>query len=126
VIPGRLARPILQEFPDAFESERLLIRAPRSGDGAAVHEAIRESLPELLPWMPWAHEEQSVEVSEAFARQAHSEFLARRDLPLFLFLREGGRFVGGSGLHRIDWSVPRFEIECGRRAVRLVVLRALS
>jgi len=60
--------------------------------------------------MPWAHEHQSVEHSEAYARHAQADFLARRDLPLQLYLRDDGTFVGGSGLHRIDWAVPRFEI----------------
>jgi RimJ/RimL family protein N-acetyltransferase len=101
--------PILRDFPDAFESERLLIRSPMPGDGAAVHEAIAESLDELLPWMPWAHEPQSAERSEAWARHGRADFVARRDLPLLLFLRDG-TFVGGSGLHWIDWKVPRFEI----------------
>jgi RimJ/RimL family protein N-acetyltransferase len=107
---GGVTSPILRDFPDAFESERLLIRAPRPGDGAVVHEAIQESLSELLPWMPWAHEPQSVDASEAHARQAHADFLARRDLPLFLFRRDDGTFVGGSGLHGFDWSVPSFAI----------------
>jgi RimJ/RimL family protein N-acetyltransferase len=102
--------PILRDFSDAFESERLLIRAPRPGDGAAVHAAIVESLDELRPWMPWAHEPQSVDVSEAYAREARASFDSRRELPLFLFLREDGTFVGGSGLHRIHWDVPCFEI----------------
>lgn len=102
--------PILRDFPDTFESERLLIRAPRPGDGAVVQEAIQESLAELLPWMPWAHAPQSVDASEAYARQGHTEFLARRDLPLFLFRRDENTFVGGSGLHGCDWSVPSFEI----------------
>jgi len=104
------AAPILRDVPESFESERLLLRAPRAGDGAAVHEAIEESLEQLAPWMPWAHEHHSIEVSEAYARHARAEFLARRDLPLFLFRRDTGEFVGGSGLHRIDWAVPRFEI----------------
>ena len=105
-----LPPPILRDVPDHFESERLLIRAPRPGDGPAVHEAVVESLDELRPWMPWAHEHQSVDHSEAYARQAQADFLARRDLPLQLYLRDGGAFLGGSGLHRIDWAVPRFEI----------------
>ena len=29
---------------------------------------------------------------------------------LHVYLRDGGGFVGSSGLHRIDWTVPRFEI----------------
>jgi len=107
---GRLTSPILRDVRDEFESERLLIRAPRPGDGAAVHEAIQESLAELLPWMPWAHEPHSVDASEAFARLAQANFLARRDLPVFLFRRYDGMFVGGSGLHDLNWSVPSFGI----------------
>ena len=105
-----MTRPILLDFPDEFESERLVIRAPRSGDGPALLEAVEESMTELLPWMPWAHAPQSAEASEAYARQARADFLARRDLPLFLFDSADGSFVGGSGLHRIEWSVPSFEI----------------
>lgn len=102
--------PILHDIPEWYESERLIIRPPQAGDGPAVYEAIEESLTELEPWMPWVHEERSIDVSEAHARQAHADFLARRDLPLFLFARDDGRFVGGSGLHRIVWEVPMFEI----------------
>ena len=102
--------PILRDFPEQFESERLLIRAPLPGDGAEIHAAITESLDELRPWMPWAHLDQSVEDIEANVRHARAEFLARHDMRLHLYLRDGGAFVGSSGLHRIDWTVPRFEI----------------
>jgi RimJ/RimL family protein N-acetyltransferase len=105
-----MTEPILRDFSERFESERLLIRSPLPGDGAEVHAAIAESLDELRPWMPWAHLAQSVEDVEANVRQARAEFLARRDLRLHLYLRDGGGFVGSSGLHRIDWRVPRFEI----------------
>jgi ribosomal-protein-serine acetyltransferase len=105
-----MTSPILLDFPDSFESERLLIRGPLPGDGAQVHAAIAESLDELRPWMPWAHLEQPVDDVEANVRQAHADFVARRDLRLHLYLRDGGDFVGSSGLHRIDWTVPRFEI----------------
>ncbi|MBJ8190957.1 GNAT family N-acetyltransferase, partial [Bacillus cereus] len=46
--------PILLSFPDQFQTERLTIRAPQWGDGAAVNEAIRESANELRPWLPFA------------------------------------------------------------------------
>ena len=104
-----LPPPILRDFPESFESERLVIRSPRPGDGAALHEAIVESLDELRPWMPWAHGPQSPELAEAYARRSRADFLARRDLPILLFERDGA-LIGGSGLHRIDWAVPRFEI----------------
>jgi len=101
---------ILRDFPDRFESDRLLIRLPLAGDGAEVHAAIIESLGELRPWMPWAREPQTPEAVEANVRQAHADFLARRDMRLHFYRLDDGTFVGSSGLHRIDWSVPRFEI----------------
>ncbi|HLR62964.1 MAG TPA: hypothetical protein VK097_11090 [Lentibacillus sp.] len=35
--------PILLDIPEQFETERLLLRAPQSGDGVMVNKAIRES-----------------------------------------------------------------------------------
>jgi RimJ/RimL family protein N-acetyltransferase len=102
--------PILRDFPESFEAERLLIRCPLPGDGAEVYAAVSESLDELRPWMPWARERLTADVEEENMRQARAAFLERRDLMLLLFLKGTGTLVGGSGLHRIDWSVPRFEI----------------
>ena len=102
---------MLRTFPDSFETERLFIRAPRPGDGAELYAAVAESRAELKPWMPWASEPQSPGLAEQNAIQAHADFLLRRDLRLHLYLRsDPSTMVGGSGLHRIDWEVPRFEI----------------
>ena len=102
--------PILLDFPDAFDTERLIIRAPRSGDGAQVAEAVRESLDELRPWMPFASEEPTVESQEAWVRQGTASWIARNDLPMLLFLKDTQTLVGSSGLHRFDWNVGKFEI----------------
>lgn len=102
--------PLLLEFPDSFETERLLIRAPRAGDGSEVNAAILDSIKELRPWLPWAHPIPTVGESEANIRGAVAKFLAREDLRLLLFLKGTNTLVGSSGLHRIDWKVPRFEI----------------
>jgi RimJ/RimL family protein N-acetyltransferase len=100
----------LTDFPESFETERLLIRCPLPGDGAEVYAAVSESLDELRPWMPWARERLTADVEEENMRQARAAFLERRDLMLLLFLKGTGTLVGGSGLHRIDWAVPKFEI----------------
>lgn len=105
-----MAKPILLDIPDHFETERLLIRSPLPGDGAEVNAAIRETIDDLQPWMDWATPVPSVEDTEEFCRRARCEFLGRAGLPLWLFLKGTNTFVGGSGLHRIDWKVPRFEI----------------
>lgn len=98
------------EIPDRFETERLIIRAPRAGDGEAVNAAIHESLAELQPWMPWANPPPSPADTEGVLREAAAQWLTRTDLMMTLWRRRDGLFVGGSGLHRIDWSVPRMEI----------------
>ena len=35
--------PVLNDMPESLETPRLLLRCPRDGDGALVHEAIQES-----------------------------------------------------------------------------------
>ncbi|WP_420852158.1 GNAT family N-acetyltransferase [Paenibacillus hamazuiensis] len=102
--------PILFSIPESFESKRLLIRAPLWGDGEKVNEAIKESIEELRPWMPWAQNIPTVEQSEAEIRRSRLKFLERTDLRLLLFSKESGQFVGSSGLHRINWSARAFEI----------------
>ncbi|WP_223702134.1 GNAT family N-acetyltransferase [Sutcliffiella deserti] len=103
-------KPILKDFPSEFTTDRLVIRMPMPGDGAAVHQAITHSLAELKPWMPFANKDQTVEDVEANIRESYVQFLKREDLRLLVFLKETGEFVASSGLHRIDWDVPKFEI----------------
>jgi RimJ/RimL family protein N-acetyltransferase len=86
------------------------VRCPLPGDGPEKHAAVAESLEDLAPWLDWAREVGTVEDSEADVRRARVRFLERTDLMLLLFLKGTGTLVGGSGLHRIDWTVPRFEI----------------
>ena len=87
--------PILMDFAESFETERLLIRSPLPGDGREMHAAVRESIEELTPWMPWPKEHRTVDDSE---------------LRLHLYLRGTDTLVGSSGLQGIDWEVPKFEI----------------
>ncbi|WP_438496332.1 GNAT family N-acetyltransferase [Paenibacillus sp. IHBB 3054] len=101
---------IMLSIPESFESERLLIRAPHWGDGLAVNEAVKESIEELRPWMPWANKVPTIEESEASIRRSRLEFLERTDLRLLLFRKETGELIGSSGLHRIDWQSRKFEI----------------
>ena len=102
--------PILRDFPDQFSSERLDIRAPRPGDGAALYAAVDESWNELTPWMPWARQRTTAEACEVLVREGLSRFILRQDLWLLLFEKGTDTLIGSSGLHRIDWEVPSFEI----------------
>ncbi len=105
-----MLNPVLREIPEEFETERLLIRVPRAGDGVGLNEAIQESFEELRLWMPWAKERPSVEESEERSRLAYAKFLAREDITLRLIHKETGLFLGSSGLHPRGWEVPKFEV----------------
>ncbi|HTT11860.1 MAG TPA: GNAT family N-acetyltransferase [Burkholderiaceae bacterium] len=105
--------PLLLDLPDQFETERLLIRAPRTGDGRVVYEAIVETLQDLRRFpssLRWALEPPSVDRSESFCRRGAAFWLLRADLPMLLLHKTTGEFVGGCGLHRFDWAERRFEI----------------
>lgn len=102
--------PVLRDFPEAFETERLIIRTPRPGGGKELNTAVCETIESLQEWMPWATPVPTVEQSEEYCRLAYSKYIARTDIPLNLFLKDDTTYVGGSGLHPKDWQVPSFEI----------------
>ncbi|OWA33640.1 GNAT family N-acetyltransferase [Saccharibacillus sp. O16] len=102
--------PILLEFPEEFETERLRIRATRPGDGAELNAAIRESQQELAPFMPFARVLPEPEETEQLVRRRRLHFLERTDLMMLMTDRFTDQILGASGLHRINWDVRRFEI----------------
>jgi RimJ/RimL family protein N-acetyltransferase len=78
-----------------------------------VYQAVSQSLESLRQFpesLAWAIQQPSVEQSELYCRRAQTDFAARIDFPLLMTLRETGTMVGSSGLHRPDWSVPKFEL----------------
>ncbi len=116
--------PLLEFVPDRIETPRLIIRSARSGDAPALNAAIAESIDALRPYVPWAARGvPSLEQSEADCRRFHAKFLLREDLTMVMFERDAdgneGAFVGGTGLHRIDWAVRRFEIGYWCRSSRV-------
>jgi RimJ/RimL family protein N-acetyltransferase len=106
-----VTKPILRDFPESFETERLIARAPMPGDGVEMRAAVIESLHELRPWLAWAQDPLTPEDYEENVRLARARFQLREDLRFQLYLRsDPGTLVGSSGLHHIDWDAGRFEI----------------
>lgn len=108
-----LIDPLLLDLPDTIVTERLLLRTPRTGDGAQLLPALEESLPELrrfLASLPWVAAEQTHDSSERWCRNAQSNFQGRKDLPFLIFERASGELLGACGLHRTVWETPRTEV----------------
>src|SRR3954465_15261197 len=98
-------QPILFDFPDQFETTRLILCAPKLGDGKMINEAIVESHAELKPWLTWADPLPTPELSEEMNRLSVSHYIQRRIMRMNVFQKSDGRFVGVTSLHHIDWSV---------------------
>ena len=88
----------------------MVVRPWRAGDGAALFEAVQESLNHIRPWLPWGPLHETPESSEVFVRRWRSRWDLREDLPASVWDRDPERLVGGCGLHRIDWGARVFEI----------------
>jgi len=106
--------PLLIDIPERIDGERCVLLAPRAGLGAELAVVITQSLSHLRPWMPWAQEAPTAESSELVVRRMQADFVARRDLCFQIHARRPdgspGRLLGGTGLHRIDWALRKFEI----------------
>ncbi len=102
--------PILLEFPEKIETERLYLRVCRPGDGKIVYDAIQASIEKLKKWLPFANKTQTEDETEINIRKSHAQFLTREDIRILIFRKEDDVLIGSTGLHRIDWDVRRFEI----------------
>lgn len=105
---------ILINLPLPIMSPRLLLRSPQIGDGIKINAAVLETFDKLQPIMPWAKSKPSVDDSEIFVRQAAANWILKNNeepyLPIFIFDKNSHDFIGGTGFHHINWSVPCLEI----------------
>jgi RimJ/RimL family protein N-acetyltransferase len=107
--------PILLDIPESLETERLILRCPRPGDGAVLFEAVNETLAGFRRFpasMPWALTDPTVERSEIYCRDARIRWLARSAFQMLMFTKDGNVCAGRVGLHNINWDIPKFEIGC--------------
>lgn len=100
---------ILLDLPECLPGPRVTVRPWCAGDGAAMFEAVEASREALLPWLPWGRTSHAnPEESEALVRKWRANWDLRDDLSMGIWI--GERLIGGIGLHRIDWSLPSFEM----------------
>ena len=100
-----MIKPVLIDMPMPIETERLLIRPPQTGDGAATYEAKAETWDDLCQWMFWTREGLgTVEDAEEMARKAHSLFILREEIRLMGVEKDSGRPVVWTGIHDPGWE----------------------
>lgn len=82
---------------------RILIRPLRADDVDAVYEAVRESINEVAPWMPWCHPDYSREETSAFILSvADKGDAAGQEYGFAVVDAQTGAMLGGVGLNQIN------------------------
>ena len=108
-MPG-IEHPILLDIPDSFETERCIVRIPQPGDGPPLTKAVRESQPEISQWLGWAVDEPNEQKNETLMRRARARYILREDFMFLVTDKVNGTLIGSTGLHQVNWSIPRCEI----------------
>jgi len=103
--------PLLLDIPLQLETERLMLRVPRySVDSSIVHAAIRDSIHELKPWLPFAQTIPSVDETEVNLRQAYIHFLERESFRYLIFHKDTEEFIGVTSFEDVNWDIPKCHI----------------
>jgi len=102
--------PLLLDVPEQLQSERLVLRCPRPGDGEFILPSVRESIQELKAWMPWATDDYGLEQSEQWCRKAAGNFILREQLQFLILARSEGRHLGNIGAFKFNWEAASCEI----------------
>lgn len=98
------------DVPERLETARLRLRALRTADAVALHAAVVESFEALHAWMPWAQQRPALSDIEAFLEKSVRGFAERTSLDYLIVDKTSGTIAGVSGIPRLDWTVPKFEI----------------
>lgn len=105
-------------FTESINTDRFVLRVPRSTDGAKVYAAVADVIEQLRgqsgSW-PWAMQEQSVDVSTAHCERARENFEREQKWSLFVFDRNSGQVVGNLEFHTIHSELNMWEFGCWAR-----------
>ena len=80
----------------------IVLRRYRLSDTPVLHAAVRESLPELIPWMPWCTENYAMEESAQWIEAEPMRWDNAMEFGFAIVDAESGEYYGGCGLNLIN------------------------
>lgn len=110
-----MTSPILVDFTLPINTPRLLLRQPVIGYTDSDHytQAVKESLPELKPWVAWAYYNPTILQSEAYVRRCCANWILKSDndigLTLWIIEKDTNAFIGNIQMWNIDWYTGKYE-----------------
>jgi len=85
-----------------FSSDGISIRRYQVTDIPLLHEAVRESISEISPWMPWCHSDYSMEDSAAWVLSRDEAWANEVEHSFVITDAETGAFLGAVGLNQFN------------------------
>src|SRR5882672_2311342 len=80
----------------------LLVRPFRENDAGLLYEAVRESVSEVSLWLPWCHQDYSIEESREFIGSRELASQGGEWYSFGIFEKYDGAFLGGVGINFIN------------------------
>jgi RimJ/RimL family protein N-acetyltransferase len=86
----------------ALSDGYLLIRPFRVEDLNPMYEAVRESIWEVSPWLPWCHPDYRIEDTSAFIMSREDAWRNKGEYGFAVCDAKTGKFLGGVGISQIN------------------------
>ena len=80
----------------------ILLRSYRTSDVNELFQAVRESIKEMSPWLPFAHENYSIKESKDWIKRRPQEWKRGIIYDFGIFDTHDGDLIGGCGLNELD------------------------
>lgn len=80
----------------------IMVRSLRVDDTQKLYDAARESIPEVSPWLPWCHENYSIEETKEFIASRVRASGNDEWYSFGIFDQPSERFLGGVGINFIN------------------------
>jgi len=81
---------------------KLILRPYCSRDIPALHEAIRESIAEISPWLTFAHKDYSIKETRDWIKRNPKNWKQGTSYEFGIFDTEDGKLLGGCGINAVD------------------------
>jgi RimJ/RimL family protein N-acetyltransferase len=86
----------------ALSDGNILIRPFRTEDLSPMYEAVRESIMELSPWLPWCHPDYRIEDTSAFIMSRADAWRNESEYGFAVCDVKTGKFLGGVGISQVN------------------------
>lgn len=108
-------RYLLLDIPSVLETERLLLRPYKPGDGQWLYKIFQENITHLEEAIEGVKTGFGLDLTnpidaEIFVRQLGADWVARKRFIFGIWEKAGDRFIGDIWVESQDWDVPMHEI----------------